>query len=120
MKFFLDENFPRFALAILQAAGHPATHALDIFSPGTADEKLFAHAQQHDAIFVTTDKDFFHTVPLAFARHHGAIVITLRKPNRADLLRRLADALALLGERDLRDTVWLVTDTRIRSRHAET
>jgi hypothetical protein len=35
------------------------------------------------------------------------------------LLRRLADALALLGERDLRDTVWLVMDTRIRSRHAE-
>jgi hypothetical protein len=35
------------------------------------------------------------------------------------LLRRLADALALLGERGLQDTVWLVTDTRIRSRHAE-
>jgi len=27
--------------------------------------------------------------------------------------------LSLLGERDLRDTVWLVTDARIRSRHAE-
>ena len=45
-------------------------------------------------------------------------MVTLRKPNRADLIRRLTDALALLGEKDLRDTVWLVTDTRIRSRHA--
>jgi hypothetical protein len=63
-------------------------------------------------------KTFFHTIPLSFARHHGAIVFTLRKPNRADLLRRLTDALVWLGERDLRDTVWLVTDTRIRSRHA--
>jgi len=35
------------------------------------------------------------------------------------LIRRLADALTLLGERNLRDTVWLVTDTRIRSRHAD-
>jgi predicted nuclease of predicted toxin-antitoxin system len=119
MKFFLDENFPRPALIFLVSLGHSAAHALDYFPPGTADEKLFARAQSDGAIFITTDKDFFHTIPLAFARHGGAIVITLRKPNRADLLRRLADALALLGERDLRDTVWLVTDTRIRSRHAE-
>ena len=119
MKFFLDENFPRLALAQLVAAGHSASHALDSFPPGTADDKLFAHAQTDGAIFITTDKDFFHTIPLTFARHGGALVITLRKPNRADLLRRLADALALLGGRELRDTVWLVTDTRIRSRHAE-
>jgi hypothetical protein len=43
----------------------------------------------------------------------------LRKPNRADLLRRLADALTLLGERDLGNTVWLVTETRIRSRRTQ-
>jgi len=91
---------------------------LDAFPQGTADDKLFACSQAQEAIFVTTDKDFFHTVPLSFARHHGAIVITLRKPNRADLIRRLTDALAALGGRDLNDTVWLVTDTQIRSRHA--
>ena len=119
MKFFLDENFPRPAISHLVAAGHSASHTLDYFSPGTADDKLFEHAQQVGAIFITTDKDFFHTIPLAFARHGVAIVITLRKPNRTDLLRRLAEALTLLGERDLRDTVWLVTDTQIRSRHAE-
>jgi predicted nuclease of predicted toxin-antitoxin system len=117
MTFFLDENFPRPALAQLQAAGHKASHALDTFPPGTPDDKLFAHAQEPGSVFVTTDKDFYHTIPLAFGKHHGAVVITLRKPNRADLLRRLSEALALLGDRGLRDTVWLVTDTRIRSRH---
>jgi predicted nuclease of predicted toxin-antitoxin system len=118
MTFFLDENFPRPALADLHAAGHKASHTLDFFPPGTNDDKLFAHAQQQNAIFITTDKDFYHTVPLAFARHQGAIVITLRKPNRADLLHRLNEVLALLGNKGLPDTVWLVTDTRIRSRHA--
>jgi len=117
MTFFLDENFPRPALAHLQAAGHKASHAMDAFPPGTSDDRLFAHAQERGAIFITTDKDFFHTVPLAFGKHHGAIVITLHKPNRANLLRRLSDALTLLGERGLNDAVWLVTDTRIRSRH---
>jgi predicted nuclease of predicted toxin-antitoxin system len=77
---------------------------------------LFAHAQKERAIFISTDKDFFHTVPLTFARHHGAIVITLRRPNRDELLRRLADALTALGERKLDDSIWLVTDTRIYSR----
>ncbi len=67
-------------------------------------------------MFITTDKDFFHTVPLAFARHHGAMVITLRRPNREELLRRLADALTALGERTLENTVWRITDTRIYSR----
>jgi predicted nuclease of predicted toxin-antitoxin system len=83
MKFFLDENFPRPALAQLVSGDHSASHALDYFPPGTDDEKLFERAQRDGAIFITTDKDFFHTIPLAFARHGGAIVITLRKPNRA-------------------------------------
>jgi predicted nuclease of predicted toxin-antitoxin system len=120
MTFFLDGNFPRSALDYFKAAGHTASHALESLPQGTADDKLFACAQGWNAIFVTTDKDFYHTVPMSFPRHYGAIVIMLRKPNRADLLRRLTNALALLGERDLRDTVWLVTDTRIRSRHTGT
>jgi predicted nuclease of predicted toxin-antitoxin system len=117
MTFFLDENFPCPAQVWLKASGHAAKHALDIFPQGTADAELFARAQEERSIFVTTDKDFFHTIPLAFAHHHGAIVVALRRPNRAGLFRRLADALALLGERDFQDTVWLVTDNRIRSRH---
>ena|ERR1700722_19813701 len=103
---------------MLQAAGHQGSHALDSFPPGADDDKLFAHAQEKSAIFVTTDRDFFHTVPLAFARHSGAIVITLRKADRASLLGRLKDALDLLGEKGLPDTVWLITETRIRSRRA--
>ena len=120
MNFFLDENLPRTALPWLESLGHSAAHTLDFFPQGTADGILFAHAQQHAAIFVTTDKDFFHTIPLSFERHCGAIVITLRQPNRSELLRRLADALMLLGERDLQDTVWLVTDTHVRSRRPGT
>jgi predicted nuclease of predicted toxin-antitoxin system len=116
MKFFLDENFPRPAVALLQTGGHGAVHAMDVFSPGAADERLFAHAQNEGAIFLSTDRDFFHTVPLAFAQHCGAMVITLRKPNRSDLLRRLSDALTTLGDRNLDNTVWLITDTRIYSR----
>src|SRR5665213_51262 len=63
MKFFLDENFPRPALTYLVSAGHSAAYALNYFPPGTDDEKLFERAQSDDAIFITADKDFFHTIP---------------------------------------------------------
>ncbi|HUA65167.1 MAG TPA: DUF5615 family PIN-like protein [Alphaproteobacteria bacterium] len=92
MNFFLDENFPRPALTFLTSAGHSASHALQHFPLGTPDEILFAHAQEKKAVFVTTDRDFFHTIPLAYEHHSGAIVITLRKPNRADLIRRFGAA----------------------------
>jgi predicted nuclease of predicted toxin-antitoxin system len=62
MKFFFDENFPRSAIPYLVAAGHSASHALGYFPPATADDKLFDHAQPGGAIFISTDKDFFHTI----------------------------------------------------------
>ena len=34
---------------------------------------MFAQAQQESAIFITTDKDFFHTVPLTFEYHWDEI-----------------------------------------------
>jgi predicted nuclease of predicted toxin-antitoxin system len=117
MRFFLDENFPRPALPMLQELGHTALHALEVFPPGTDDDTLFVHAQKVGAIFISTDKDFFHTVPLAFEHHHGSLVIALRRPNRTGLLTRLADALKELEERSLADSIWLITDTRIFSRH---
>ena|SRR6185437_3344023 len=116
MKFFLDENFPRAALDFLRNSAHSATHALDHFPPGTSDERLFAHAQTEAAIFISTDKDFFHTVPLTCPQHAGAIVITLHKANRDALLRRLDETLGTLGGRNLSNVVWLVTDTRIYTR----
>ena len=91
MKFFLDENFPRPALTQLQAAGHSAVHALEIFPPGTADDALFAHAQQKHAVFVTTDRDCFHTVPLTFAHDPGAMVERAgwsRQPGKQDQVAR--------------------------------
>ena len=116
MNFFLDENFPYSALSFLRSFGHSAVHALEIFPPGKTDIELFDYAQQTHAIFITTDKDFFHTVPWTFQNHYGAIVITLRRPNRFDLLRRLSDGLNTLGQRSFDNGAWLITDTRIYSR----
>ena len=50
-------------------------------------------AQNESAIFLTTDKDFFHTIPHLFEEHFGIIVITLRQPNRKKITEKLFFAL---------------------------
>jgi len=100
VRFFLDENFPRAAVGELTAAGHACSRALDHFPAGTTDDDLFAKAQELCAIFVTTDRDFFHTVPWLHNHHAGVIAITLAQPNRAALLARLRDAVGRLHGRD--------------------
>ena len=116
MRFFLDENFPRAAADLLTSAGHDCSRALEHFPAGARDNVLFAKAQELNAIFITTDRDFFHTVPWLHARHAGVIAITLAQPNRTALLARLQDALGLLQGREPFHRVWLLTDDRLFER----
>lgn len=116
MRFFLDENFPRAAVGELVQAGHECSRALDHFPRGASDEAIFAKAQELGAVLVTTDRDFFHTVPWLHGKHAGVIAITLAQPNRAALLERLRDAVARLHGKDRFQGVWLLTENRLFER----
>lgn len=84
MKFFLDENFPKSATGMLEHLGHVV---FDLgCAEGSRDADIFDEAQKCGAIFLTTDRDFFHTIPHLFPHHEGVIVIALRQPNRAAIL----------------------------------
>ncbi|MCL1888221.1 MAG: hypothetical protein FWF96_05065, partial [Kiritimatiellaeota bacterium] len=50
---------------------------------------VFRLAQKHRAVFLTTDKDFYHTIPFLHPSHHGVVVVSLHQPNRQALLGRL-------------------------------
>jgi predicted nuclease of predicted toxin-antitoxin system len=116
VRFFLDENFPRAAVEELQAAGHECSRTLEHFVAGATDDELFSKAQELGAVFVTTDRDFFHTVPWLHDRHAGVIAITLAQPNRAALLTRLTDAVRRLKGQPSFHRVWLLTDDRLFER----
>ena len=89
MTFFLDENFPRSAAALLLRHGHEVVDSRDVCDSGTGDDVLFSKAQDLEAVFLTTDRDFFHTVPHQWKVHAGVIVIALRQPSRSAILSRL-------------------------------
>lgn len=88
MKFILDENFPLAARTLLEQLGHEVI-APPAFHKGMDDHQLFDIAQQSNAILLTTDRDFFHTIPFLFKKHTGVIVVALKRPNRESILNRL-------------------------------
>jgi len=89
MRFLIDENFPRSASAVLTEAGHEVLFVDDVCDFGADDELVFAAAQERGAIVLTSDRDFYHTIPLLHPVHCGIVVISLRQPNRASILSRL-------------------------------
>ena len=114
MRLLLDENFPKAATGIVQSAGHEVLDFRGTADEGIDDEAVFRKAKDLGAILLTTDRDFFHTIPHLHDTHYGVIVIALRQPCRAAILLRLEWALSQIAEADiasrvfqLRDKTWL-------------
>lgn len=114
MKFLLDENFPKAAQLMLTAAGHEVFDFRGTAEEGISDAAVFTKAQHLGATLLTTDRDFFHTVPHLFPSHAGVVVVALRQPSRAAILDRLASLLSQVPAGSfanrafqLRDQTWL-------------
>ena len=113
MKFFLDENFPKTAGTWLSELGYMVFDVRGSEKEGITDIELFSQAQELDAVMLTTDRDFFHTVPHMFEHHAGVLVIALRQPNRKNIMEKLEWALKHFKPSDfnnrviqLRDRTW--------------
>ena len=89
MRILLDENFPKSAVDVVEAAGHEVIPFVDVWDFGADDEVVFESAQNLGAVILTSDRDFYHTVPLIHPEHCGIIVVALRQPNRNAILTRL-------------------------------
>ena len=89
MNFFLDENFPKAATKFLERKNHVVFDIRSSEFEGADDLEIFEMAQKRKAIFLSTDKDFYHTIPFQFNEHFGIVIFTLRNPNRDKILRKL-------------------------------
>ncbi|MBN2011267.1 DUF5615 family PIN-like protein [candidate division KSB1 bacterium] len=77
----------------LESRGHKVIDIRSTIYEGSDDLFIFDMAQKQHAIFLTTDKDFFHTIPNLYAQHYGIIVIAVRQPNRRSIVNKLLFAL---------------------------
>ena len=79
MKFLVDENIPISCSLLLTKSAHEVIDIRGTDKEGLSDSDIFQLAQNYKAIFITCDKDFFHTIPFQFKIHHGIIVIALNQ-----------------------------------------
>jgi predicted nuclease of predicted toxin-antitoxin system len=113
MRFFLDENFPRKAAVILSALGHEVFDIRGSDCEGMSDNEIFEKAQESKAFFLTTDRDFFHTIPFLYPEHEGIVVIALSHPNTASILAKLEIALQHITKHSATSQCLLLTDRKI-------
>jgi predicted nuclease of predicted toxin-antitoxin system len=110
MNFFLDENFPKQAKLILEHAMHQVFDLRGTKDEGISDIQIFAMAKQHQAIFLTTDKDFYHTIHYNHKPHPGIIVIALGQPNGKNILDKLNWFLSHGLLENIENKCYLITD----------
>lgn len=115
MKFLLDENFPRSAADLIEECGHEAVRFDDVCNFGDDDNTVFATAQRLGATILTSDRDFYHTVPLLYPEHAGIVVVALRQPNRAAIHSRLKWFMENIKE-PLDNRVFILRDFSYRAR----
>jgi len=89
MNFLLDENFPKAASTVLESAGHQVFDFHRIGTIGSPDEAVMEMAVAKQAVILSTDRDFFHTLGRQYENHHGIVVIALRQPTRLAIIGRL-------------------------------
>lgn len=111
MNFLLDENFPKAAHEILRGMGHDSFDLRGTTEEGMKDADIFQRAQDLGAVFLTTDRDFFHTVPHLYPDHQGVIVVALRQPNRSRIIEKMTWIIAHMKPGDFRNRVVQLRDT---------
>jgi hypothetical protein len=98
------------AVGLLEGMGHVVFDLRGSGREGLPDPDIFAEAQLSAAVFLTTDRDFFHTIPHIHDKHAGIIVIALRQPNRSAILEKLLWLLKHLQPDSFRNRVIQLRD----------
>jgi predicted nuclease of predicted toxin-antitoxin system len=77
MRFLLDANMPRSALAVFAPFGHEAIFARDIGLGSASDDDIAAHARSTDSVLLTRDLDFADIRRYPPDEYDGIIVLRL-------------------------------------------
>ena len=110
MIFVIDENIPHRVVYYLKEKGHEVIDFRNSENEGSDDRVIFSTACEINALFLTTDKDFFHTIPFLFKDHPGIIVISLRQPNGAAILEKVKWLMDNIDLTEMRSKVILLRD----------
>jgi predicted nuclease of predicted toxin-antitoxin system len=90
MKVLVDENIPLTSVQELRQMGHDVLDIRGTPVEGMSDELLLKRACEEGRLLITTDRDF---ASFRDMEHFGILIITLRKPNRQKINKRVIEAM---------------------------
>ena len=94
MRIFVDENIPLMTVEQLRQMGHDVLDIRGTAEEGISDELLWSKLCQEKRLLVTTDKGFTH---YRHKDHHGILIVSLAKPNRHKINKRIIEAVKLFS-----------------------
>ncbi len=94
MDILVDENIPLMSVKQLQQMGHNVLDIRGTADEGISDELLWNKACQEKRLLITTDRGF---VRYRDMKHHGFLIVALRRPNRLKINERVIEAMKLFS-----------------------
>ncbi len=116
VRFKLDENLPRDALALLVDAGHDVESVIDERLGGGPDRQILDACREENRILVTLDLDFADIRLYPPASHKGIWVLRPHAQSIGNTLTLLRGAVGLCGTEPPSSRLWIVEHGRVRIR----
>jgi predicted nuclease of predicted toxin-antitoxin system len=108
VRILVDENIPLMCVRHLQDVGHDVADVRGTEEEGIPDEAIWNKAQGDGRLLITTDKGFARR---RNKEHHGILIITLRRPNRRTLTRRIIEVMGFFSADQWPGLLVVVRDT---------
>ena len=116
MKFKVDENLPDELSQLLVSAGWDSITVVQQQMGGEQDPQLASVCCDEQRIFITFDRGFSNIRAYPPAQYPGMIVFRLKSQDKHHVLSVARRVVTALVQRELRNELWIVTETRIRIR----
>lgn len=94
MDVLVDENIPLMSIGQLRDMGHDVCDIRGTADEGLSDDLLWNKACQDKRLLITTDRGF---AQYRDRKHHGILIVSLRKPNRRKINERVIEAMRLFS-----------------------
>jgi predicted nuclease of predicted toxin-antitoxin system len=108
VKILVDENIPLLCVEHLRKTGHDVVDMRGTEEEGISDEAIWTKAQHDRRLLITTDKGFARR---RNENPHGILVVSLRRPNRHKLTRRIIEAMGLFSSAQWPGQLVVMRDT---------
>ena len=114
MKLLIDENVPlKLATGLLKLYPN-SIYVLNSHLKGMSDKYLFEYAKKNKFIILTYDTDFLDILSYPLENSPGRIILRYKNLKISEILEKTLKTLEFLKEKDLNNSVVIISNNKIR------